>query len=103
ETSSRAKIVYNASHDDCGNRDGSARTIIVAVNGAPLVGETRRWTEARLRFAAAMTLLSAGTPMFFMGEEIGAQKPYRYNDFAENREDILGEAVGSNLRAWCHN
>jgi 1,4-alpha-glucan branching enzyme len=42
-----------------------------------------------------MTLLSPGTPMFFMGEEIGAQKPYRYNDFLENRENILGEAEGS--------
>nr|WP_245433154.1 alpha amylase C-terminal domain-containing protein [Rhizobium sp. L43] len=42
-----------------------------------------------------MTLLSAGTPMFFMGEEIGAQKPYRYNDFLENRENILGEADGN--------
>nr|WP_246713372.1 alpha amylase C-terminal domain-containing protein [Rhizobium sp. BK619] len=30
-----------------------------------------------------------------MGEEIGAQKPYRYNDFLENRENILGEAAGN--------
>jgi 1,4-alpha-glucan branching enzyme len=32
--------------------------------------------------------------MFFMGEEIGAQKPYRYSDFVENRENILDEAAG---------
>lgn len=51
--------------------------------------------DARSRFAAAMTLLSAGTPMFFMGKEIGAQKPCRYNDFLENRESILGEADGN--------
>jgi 1,4-alpha-glucan branching enzyme len=38
ETSGRAKIVYNESHDDCGNRDGSARTILVAVSGAPWLG-----------------------------------------------------------------
>lgn len=61
---------------------------------APVVGETRAWAEARSQFAAAMTLLSAGTPMFFMGEEVGAQKPYRYHDFLQNREDILGEAEG---------
>ncbi|MGO7793264.1 glycosidase, partial [Rhizobium ruizarguesonis] len=66
------------------------------VNFAPVVGETRACADARSRFAAAMTLLSPGTPMFFMGEEIGAQKPYRYNDFLENRENILVEADGSN-------
>ncbi|AVC49842.1 UNVERIFIED_ORG: 1,4-alpha-glucan branching enzyme [Rhizobium sophorae] len=94
QTSARSKVVYNQSHDDCGNREGSARTAVIAVNFAPVVGETRAWAEARSRFAAAMTLLSPGTPMFFMGEEIGAQKPYRYNDFLENRENILGEADG---------
>ena len=71
--SADGKVVYAKSHDDCGNRDGSARTIVLAANGAPLVGETRRWAEARVRFAAGMALLSAGTPMFFMGEETGAQ------------------------------
>jgi 1,4-alpha-glucan branching enzyme len=99
-TSGGAKVVYNESHDDCGNREGSARTIVVATNGAPLVGDTRIWGEARVRFAAAMTLLSAGTPMFFMGEEIGARKPYRYNDFAQNREDITGEADGQGARLF---
>jgi 1,4-alpha-glucan branching enzyme len=92
QTSARSKVVYNQSHDDCGNREGSARTAVIAVNFAPVVGETRAWAEARSRFAAAMTLLSPGTPMFFMGEEIGAQKPYRYDDFLDNRENILGEA-----------
>ncbi|TAX96752.1 glycosidase [Rhizobium leguminosarum] len=94
QTSAHSKVVYNQSHDDCGNREGSARTAVIAVNFAPVVGETKAWAEARSRFAAAMTLLSPGTPMFFMGEEIGARKPYRYNDFLENRENILGEAEG---------
>jgi 1,4-alpha-glucan branching enzyme len=93
--SANAKVVYNESHDDCGNRDGSARTIWLAVNGAPLVGDTRRWAEARVRFAAGMALLSAGAPMFFMGEEIGAAKLYRYDSFLQNREDILGDAAGT--------
>jgi 1,4-alpha-glucan branching enzyme len=101
-TSSDCKVVYAESHDDCGNRDGSARTIVLAVNGAPLLGETRSWAEARVRFAAGMALLSTGTPMFFMGEEIGAQKPYRYDSFLQNREDIVGDAggVGANLFAY---
>jgi len=33
--------------------------------------------------------------MFFMGEEIGAQKRYTFNNFLSNREDILGERVGN--------
>ena len=93
--SGSAKIVYNESHDDCGNRLGSARTIVLAVNGAPLVGDTRRWAEARVRVAAGLALLSAGTPMFFMGEEIGAANPYCYDTFMANREDILGDSVGT--------
>jgi 1,4-alpha-glucan branching enzyme len=99
-TSGNRKIVYTESHDDCGNREGSARTIVVAVDGAPLIGDTRRWAEARVRVAAAMTLLSAGTPMFFMGEEIGAERPYRYNDFLANREDILGETARDGARLF---
>jgi len=100
--SANGKVVYAESHDDCGNGSGTARTIVMAVNGAPLLGETRRWAEARVRFAAGMALLSAGAPMFFMGEEIGAQKPYRYDTFLANREDIIGDAngVGANLFAY---
>jgi 1,4-alpha-glucan branching enzyme len=45
-------------------------------------------------------LLSAGTPMFFMGEEIGAQKRYTYNNFLSNREDILGERSGNGRRLF---
>ena len=93
------KVVYHESHDEAGNasyeqggnRIESRRTIVSAVNGATLVGETRNFAEARTRFACGMTMLSAGTPMFFMGEEIGAQKQYRYRDFLDNREDLLGE------------
>jgi 1,4-alpha-glucan branching enzyme len=92
--SASAKIVYHESHDDCGNRTGSARTMWLAVNGAPLVGTTRTWAEARSRFAAGVSLLSAGTPMFFMGEEIGASKPFIYNTFLQNREDMQGDTAG---------
>ena len=60
---------------------------MVAVNDAPLVGETRRYAEGRVHFAAGMTLLGPGIPMFFMGEEVGASRPYRYADFLIARED----------------
>ncbi|MCU0526725.1 MAG: alpha-amylase family glycosyl hydrolase [Elainella sp. Prado103] len=93
------KVVYHESHDEAGNsyyeeagqKVYSRRTIVSAVNGAPLVGKTRHFAEARCHFAVGMAMLSAGTPMFLMGEEVGAQKPYRYQDFLENQEDLLGE------------
>jgi 1,4-alpha-glucan branching enzyme len=94
-SSGTGKVVYNDSHDEAGNSEGSARTIRLAVNNAPLVGETRFWAEARIRVAAALTLLSAGTPMFFMGEEVGAAEPYRYDDFLVHREDFRALRAGS--------
>ena len=89
------QVVFHESHDEAGNSRGSARTMTVAVNYAPVFGDTRFWAEARSRVCFGLSLLSAGTPMFFMGEEIGAQKPYTVNDFIKNREDILGERTGS--------
>ncbi len=88
------KVVYHESHDEAGNSHGSKRTIVTAVNNAPLVGETRHFAEARCRLAFGMSLLSPGTPLFLMGEEIGAQKDYRYNDFMDNREDLQGGRQG---------
>ena len=88
------KVAYAESHDEAGNGEETARTIVVAVNGAPLVGATRRYAEARCRFAFGMCALSAGTPMFLMGEEIGAAKPFRYDDFLRYKEDLGGERHG---------
>jgi 1,4-alpha-glucan branching enzyme len=97
--SANDKVVYHESHDEAGNsryRGGdSGRTLAIAVRDAPLVGDTRRWAEARARFAAGMSILSAGTPMFFMGEEIGAVQDYRYNDFVWYRENIAIQAKGA--------
>jgi 1,4-alpha-glucan branching enzyme len=101
-------VVYHESHDEAGNsyymENGtpvhSARTIMVAVNNSPLVGATRRYAEARVHFAAGMTLLGASIPLFFMGEEVGASLPYRYADFAqEGREDFpaLRQGEGAQL------
>ena len=89
------QIIFHESHDEAGNAGGTARTLVTAVNGAAIVGDTRLWAEARSRVCFGLTLLSAGTPMFFMGEEIGAQKRYTYDNFILNREDILGEKNGN--------
>jgi len=98
-TSARKTIVYHESHDEAGNSEHSARTLMVAIaaeRGAPApTGELRRVAEARCRFVAGITLLSAGTPMFLMGEEIGATKPFTFDGFVENREDLLGERDGA--------
>jgi 1,4-alpha-glucan branching enzyme len=89
------QVVFHESHDEAGNAGGTARTMVTAVNGAPLIDATRIAAEARSRVCFGLSLLSAGTPMFFMGEEIGAQKPYTYDKFLSNREDILGERHGN--------
>jgi 1,4-alpha-glucan branching enzyme len=94
------QVIYHESHDEAGNAGGTARTIVIAVNGAPLVGATRTVAEARCRVCTGLTVLSAGTPMFFMGEEIGAQKRYTYDNFVAHREDILGEREGNGSQLY---
>jgi len=89
------RVVFHESHDEAGNASGTARTIVVAVNDAPLIDATRMSAEARARVCFGLSLLSAGTPMFFMGEEIGAQKRYTFDGFLPHREDILGERSGN--------
>ena len=88
------RVVFHESHDEAGNAGGTARSIVVAVNHAPLVDSTRIWAEARSRVCFGLSLLSAGTPMFFMGEEIGAQMLFTYDNFLQSREDIRGERTG---------
>lgn len=106
--SASAKVVYHESHDEAGNsyyeeggqRVHSARTLVTAVNGASLSNAaTRRYAEARVHVVAGMTLLGPGIPMFFMGEEVGASEPYRYDDFIDQRENFpaLRQGAGANL------
>ena len=85
------KIIYHENHDEAGNEPNTDRTIVTAVNRASLIGATRQYAEARSRFAFGLATLSAGTPMFLMGEEIGAAKYFRYDDFAQNKEDLIGQ------------
>jgi 1,4-alpha-glucan branching enzyme len=89
------KVAYHESHDEAGNSGGSARTSKVAVNGAVLWGSTRDFAEARSRVACGLSMLSAATPMFFMGEEIVAQKQYRFDNVAASKEDLFGERAGA--------
>jgi 1,4-alpha-glucan branching enzyme len=89
------QVVFHESHDEAGNAGGTARTMVTAVNGAPMVDATRTYAEARSRLCFGLSLLSAGTPMFFMAEEIAAQKRYAYDTFLSNREDIFGERAGN--------
>jgi len=107
------KVVYHTSHDEAGNagKDDprpdfrSHRTIICAVRAQPgdvLTGDTRRYAEARCRFAFGAALLSAGTPMFLFGEEVGAQKDFIFDQVIANREDLVGlrQSTGKFLFAF---
>jgi 1,4-alpha-glucan branching enzyme len=85
-------VAYHKSHDEAGNGKYTHRLMYTAVNGAPLVGATRRYAEARCRFVAGMALLSGGTPMFLFGEEVGSTREFLYNRVLENREDLVGES-----------
>jgi 1,4-alpha-glucan branching enzyme len=93
--SANRTVVYPESHDEAGNSEFSERNLLVAVNNAPLVGETRWFAEARIRCVTALSLLAAGTPMYLMGDEVGAIKAYTYNHFTENKEDLYGLRAGS--------
>jgi 1,4-alpha-glucan branching enzyme len=88
-------VVYHESHDEAGNAPGSARTIAVAVNYAALTGATRRYAEGRVHVAAGLTLLAPTTPLFFMGEEVGAALPYTYQAFLGAREDYHALRAGA--------
>jgi 1,4-alpha-glucan branching enzyme len=94
------KIVYHESHDEAGNAGGTLRTSKVAVNDAALVGATRTAAESRCRVAAGLSILSAGTPMFFMGEEIVAQKLCKFDNILQAREDLSGERNGNGAQMF---
>jgi 1,4-alpha-glucan branching enzyme len=94
------RVVYHESHDESGNSAGSMRTILAAVNGAPLYGATRVAAEARARVAFGLSLFSAGTPMLFMADEVGARKPHRFDSFLDHREDIAAERAGDGARLF---
>jgi 1,4-alpha-glucan branching enzyme len=94
-------VVFHESHDEAGNSvnggERSRRTLMTAVNqldSSALQGTLRGYAEARARVVAGLSLLSAGVPMFFMGEEIGATKLYTNENWYDNRENLWGEKSG---------
>ena len=112
-------VVYSDSHDEAGNSKGpfydpdhdpttkdkeytSHRGIVVAVNAAPLFGPTRDYAEARCRVAYGLTLFSAATPMLLFGEEVGAERRFKYDAVLSNREDLraLRASTGARLFAF---
>jgi 1,4-alpha-glucan branching enzyme len=100
--SQRNRVVYHESHDEAGNAGGSERTLTTAVAGAPLLGETRRYAEARARVAFSLALFSAAAPLFFMGEEVGSSQRYTVFDFMRQREDPreLRRGLGAGMFAY---
>ena len=93
------RVVFHESHDEAGNAGGTARTIVVAVERrAARRRDARAGPKRARRVCSGLSLLSAGTPMFFMGEEIGAQQRYTYDQLPASREDILGERHGNGAR-----
>jgi 1,4-alpha-glucan branching enzyme len=88
------KVAYHESHDEAGNDDKTERTIVTAVNSAPLFGATRTYGEGRCRFCFGMAALSAATAMFFMGEEVGTPSPFTVSNFADNKVDLIGQRSG---------
>lgn len=97
--SSNKTVIYHESHDEAGNSEHSRRTLMVAIAAGPDTpppeGELRAIAEARCRFVAGMSMLGAGTPMFLMGEEVGAIKDFTYHGVLEAREDLVGLRRGS--------
>lgn len=94
------KVVFGESHDEAGNAKETARTVVVAVNHAPLVGTTRRFAEARCRFAFAMAVLSAGTPMLLAGDEVATTTMMKHDKPLEAKVDFLGERNGAGAKLF---
>ena len=79
-------VVFSTNHDHVGNTPRGERLLHDAGPDEP-----------RLRLAAAIVLLSAYTPMLFMGEEYGETAPFPY--FVDHGDPDLVEAVRRGRRA----
>ncbi len=61
------KVSYHENHDEAGNESNTERTIVTAVNSAPLIGTTRKYAEARSRFALRSGSAVGGNAHVFDG------------------------------------
>ncbi len=80
----KAFVTFLENHDQVANFGSSQRMRLLA-------------NPARYRAMTALWLLSPGTPMFFQGQEYGAETPFYY--FA-GHEGELGEAVNKGRREF---
>ncbi|MGW6729709.1 malto-oligosyltrehalose trehalohydrolase [Nocardia sp. NPDC055029] len=79
-----ALLGYTCTHDQIGNR---------AVGDRP----SDYLTPGQLAVKAALVLLSASTPMLFMGEEWGARTPFQF--FTSHTDPVVAAATAAGRRA----
>ncbi|GAD83163.1 malto-oligosyltrehalose trehalohydrolase [Nocardia asteroides NBRC 15531] len=79
-----ALLGYTCTHDQIGNR---------AVGDRP----SEYLTPGQLAVKAALVLLSASTPMLFMGEEWGARTPFQF--FTSHTDPVVAAATAAGRRA----
>ncbi|NKX90783.1 malto-oligosyltrehalose trehalohydrolase [Nocardia coubleae] len=79
-----ALLGYTCNHDQIGNR---------ALGDRP----SDYLTPGQLAVKAALVLLSASTPMLFMGEEWGARTPFQF--FTSHTDPVIGAATADGRRA----
>lgn len=79
-----ALLGYTCNHDQIGNR---------AIGDRP----SAYLTPGQLAVKAALVLLSASTPMLFMGEEWGARTPFQF--FTSHTDPVVAAATAAGRRA----
>ena len=102
------RVVYHESHDEAGN-SSAKRTARMCTRHAPSSSPStvRRWSATPGAMPRRERALPPGSrcyrpaiPMFFMGEEVGASLPYRFDDFLDNREDFPALRQGAGARLF---
>ncbi len=79
-----------SNHDEVGN---AQRTMNTAEGNAP-TDFPEQWSRSAARFAAGMGLSGPGIPMFFQGDEFGAQNDFRWGNPSTWDSDWSWESVG---------
>ena len=93
------RVVFHESHDEAGNAGGTARTIVTAVNGAPLSG--RRASRPRRVLACASACpCSRRERRCSSWARRSARRSLHVRQFSANREDILGASGTATARLF---